>query len=236
MGTQVQTISEITPPAPHPDRLAPMQLWDVITRNRYFILGGFAVALTAAGLFAWLAPPVFESSTSLRIDDNRNGVPALEVLAILSDKGDELSTEIQMLKSRTLAEATVDSLGLQAVASGPLKIAGISLPGFRRVIARSSVLTVVRVARTTPVAHYRLNQLKDYSYEMVDRESGKTLRKILAGQLVERSGLQFSLAPSALRYRSIDLDVSPFQATVTSMSRHLSVTRPQRDAQKVLVK
>src|SRR5690349_7846691 len=152
MSSSLQTLSEFPIQQPELEKFAPLQLWDVITRNRYFILSGFAISLTVAALFAWLARPVYESSTTLRIDENKNGVPGLEVLAILSDKGSELSTEMQMLKSRTLAEATVDSIGLQVLPTTPKKIGSVRIPGFHNSIPRSSVFSYLKVSRTTKPA------------------------------------------------------------------------------------
>jgi tyrosine-protein kinase Etk/Wzc len=236
MTTQIQPLSDINLQRPEIDRFAPLQLWDVVARNRYFIIGGFLIALVAAALFAWLGTPVYESATSLRIDENKTGVPVLEALAILSDKGNELSTEMQMLRSRTLAESTVDSLALQAVATTPLHLIGLTIQPIQRVIPRSDVLSFVRVPRTAGNIHLRLNQLTSFEYDVIDRETGKHLASVPAGELVTLAGIQFSLAPTALKYPSVNLDIARFNATVTSLTRHLSVTRPQRDAQMVLIK
>src|SRR3954470_10023850 len=121
MSTQLQPFGEANGSWPDSNRFAAIQLGDVVKRNWRFILGSFVVALFGAAVLAWRATPIYESGLSLRIDEKSQGVPVLDVLASLSDRGSELSTEMQMLRSRTLAEATVDSLGLQVSATTPAR-------------------------------------------------------------------------------------------------------------------
>jgi tyrosine-protein kinase Etk/Wzc len=238
MSTQLQLLPETNTSIQRPetDRVAALQLWDVVSRNRAFILSGFAIALVAALLFAFLSAPVYESATSIRIDEKEKGLPVLDALAVLSDGGSELSTEMQTLRSRTLAESTVDSLGLQVAPKTRFRLLGIPLPPFKRVLPRDEVFSFVSVARTQGKAHYRLEQEKNYEYSLVDVDSDKKLGVVRAGELVKLPNVQFSLAPAILKHASVDFYFSPFDITVLSLQHHLTVSRPQRDAQIVLVR
>jgi capsular exopolysaccharide synthesis family protein len=236
MSTQIQLAQDTPLQLPETDRLGPMQVWDVISRNRVFILAGFAIALFGAALFAWLSTPVYESAASLRIAEKKSGLPVLEALASLTDDGNEISTEMQMLKSRSLAEATVDSLGMQVTAVAPLKLMGASISSIARVIPRNEALSVVNVSRNAKPAQYRLRQRKDFEYEITDLSSGKLIGTAKAAELTTVPGVEFALAPAALKFETLYLNVASFPAIVGGVQRRLSVTRPQRDAQFVVVR
>jgi tyrosine-protein kinase Etk/Wzc len=236
MSTQLQPFGEANGAWPDTNKVAAVQIWDVITRNWRFILGSFAVSLVLAAVLAWGATPIYESGLSLRIDEKSKGVPVLDVLASLSDRGNELSTEMQMLRSRTLAEATVDSLGLQVSATAPLHLIGLPIRSIRRMISREQVISNLQVPRTAAAGHYELVQLPNFAYELSDAKTGKRIAEVSLGQSVNVGSATFILAPSALDYREIRVDVAPFVGAVESLQRNLAVTRPQRDADFVAVK
>jgi capsular exopolysaccharide synthesis family protein len=235
MSTQLQAFGDANGAWPDTNKVAAVQIWDVVSRNRRFILGSFAISLLGATVLAWRSTPVYESGLSLRIDEKSKGVPVLDVLASLSDRGNELSTEMQMLRSRTLAEATVDSLGLQVSATAPLRLLGVPLRSIQRAIPRGQVISNLQVPRSATPGHYRLNQLPNFAYELIDIGTGKRVTQVSLGQTVNLGSAKFTLAPTAVDYREIRVDVVPFMGAVGSLQRNLSVTRPQRDADFVIV-
>jgi capsular exopolysaccharide synthesis family protein len=236
MSTQVQLLPERNIEGPATDRFALLQIWDVITRNRTFIIAGFALALIFAAGFGWLSTPVYESVLSLRIAEKKSGLPVLEALATLSDEGNELSTEMQMLRSRTLAEATVDSLDLQVSASAPLRLAGLTIAPIHRVVPRSRVISFANVPKDAPGGRFRFTQLPTFDFEIKDLIGDSIVKRVRGGEAFDLGGVQLSLAPSALGLKTIFVDIRPFRSAVSSLQSHLSIGRPQRDAQFVTVK
>src|SRR4051812_24954680 len=95
--------------------------WHLLVRNRRLIAGCTALVVAASAIWAYTATPVYEASTSIRIDEDKAQVPVLEALQQLSS-GSDLVTEMEVLKSRTLAENVVDSLALRAQLTRPSRI------------------------------------------------------------------------------------------------------------------
>lgn len=236
MSTQLQPFGEASGAWPDTNRLAAVQIWDVVSRNRRFILGSFAIALLIAAILAWFATPIYQSGLSLRIDEKSKGVPVLDVLASLSDKGNELSTEMQMLRSRILAEATVDSLGMQVSATTPLRFFGIPLRSAQRAIPRGEVISNLQVPRGARPSHYRLVQLASFQFEVIDAATGQRINRVSLGQTVNLGSASFTLAPSAINYHEIQIQLASFGGAVGQLQRNLTVARPQRDADFVVVR
>src|SRR5688572_33200036 len=89
-----------------------LDLKEAVRRRR---LLAFGTPLTVVGLtllFVLWIPPLFETTTLIRIDEERSGVAVLEVLQTLS-QGSELQTEMAVLESRTLAEQVARQMALQ---------------------------------------------------------------------------------------------------------------------------
>jgi hypothetical protein len=81
-----------------------------------------ALLLASTAFFLWWTEPVYEGVTTIRIDQERSGVAIIEALRNLSS-GSKITTEMEELRSRTLAEAVVDSLGLNVTMRQPRKVA-----------------------------------------------------------------------------------------------------------------
>ncbi len=99
-------------------------IWHVLMRNQALILTCAAfVIFGVSGLWAFTATPVYKASTSIRIDEDKSKAPVLEALQQLSSDGSDVVTEMEVLNSRSLAEAVVDSLGFKAtVLSDPFRV------------------------------------------------------------------------------------------------------------------
>src|SRR5919199_1328414 len=120
-------------------------VWNFWRRNRLPIVGCLALSLAASALYIWRATPIYEASTSIRIDEEQSELPVLDALKTLST-GSEVSTEIEVLRSRTLAEDVVDSLGLQVAVAEPERT------------PRRDVLAFVRGSPDATQAGYRLER------------------------------------------------------------------------------
>lgn len=213
-----------------------MRILDVLLRNRYLIFACFGGALALAIGLAWLSTPRYQSTLSLRLDEKQSGLPVLDALTHLSDEGNAISTEMQMLRSRTLAEAAVDSLGLQVTAGRPLHFIRWSPGRGDRRISRTEVISYVHVPRNAAASIYRLERGNHSDFTVTDLSTGKQLPTIPVGGISALGGIDLGLAPAALRFEIIDLKVAPFAKTVTNLQRDMTISRPQRDAEIVTVK
>ena len=95
----------------------------LVRRNRWLIIGGPLVKLAATALFVAGAPPVYETTASLRLDKERSNLAVLDALQELST-GSEINTEMAELRSRSLAERVVSDLSLHAELVHPAGLRG----------------------------------------------------------------------------------------------------------------
>ena len=132
----------VGPPAPG-DMVDLRGLWQLLRRNWPVALGCALFGLALAALYARLAPPVYRATTTLQFAERGSSVPVLDALRDI-DGGSEVGTEMEVLRSRTLAEAVIDSLGLQVQVRSP------------RGVPRESVLAIVDVEPDAPEGRHVL--------------------------------------------------------------------------------
>src|SRR2546423_14894129 len=119
--------------------------WHLLVRNRGLIGGCTALVIGAAAIWAYTATPVYQASTSIRIDEEKSRVPVLEALQQLSS-GSDLVTEMEVLKSRSLAENVVDALALRAVMTKPNRV------------ERQDAFTLLKVSPDAPTGGLELTR------------------------------------------------------------------------------
>ncbi len=196
-------------------------LRNFLLRNRAVFV---AVPLLVLGLTAalvYLAPPVYESSTSVRIDENRSNVPILDALQTISS-GSQISTEMEVLESRSLAEQVVDSLGLQLSVRSP------------RRLQRTRLLDAVKVDPAAPEEEIRLERRDARGFE-ADLD-GRAPVSVVPGRPFRIGGVTATLTRAALEHPTIVLHVTPFQDAVKSLRDALTVDRPDHDASIVVLR
>jgi uncharacterized protein involved in exopolysaccharide biosynthesis len=195
------------------------ELVNFVLRNRALVLAVPAVVVAATVVFLYLAIPVYDASAWLRIDEQRSSLPVLDALQSMSSS-DQIQTELVVLRRRPLAEAVVDSLGLQLTVTGPKRL------------PRERLLADVQVARSAPAAEYRLVRAEG-GFRVADQGTGDVLP---AGAMVTLPGVRFRLQPEALEQDEIALEVLPFHEAVERFSRTVQVARPDRDADLIRIR
>ena len=93
----------------------PWMIWAAVMRNRWPVLAIIAVALIAGLLSILLASPVYKATASVQIDQQVAKVLGTEDGEQYQSSGDAerfLQTQVDVLKSRDLAEKVVDKLKL----------------------------------------------------------------------------------------------------------------------------
>lgn len=91
------------------------QYWRLLLKYRLVIAGAFAVALTVGAAITLIMTPIYSASTTIQID--REAARVLNVADVAPREsmiqGEEFfQTQYGLLRSRTLAERVIDSLGL----------------------------------------------------------------------------------------------------------------------------
>jgi capsular exopolysaccharide synthesis family protein len=196
----------------------------VAGRNRLMILAVPLVVIAAAAAFISITTPVYEATASIRIDENRSNVPVLDALRTLSAGGSQLETEMEVLRSRTLAESIVTELGLQLELVRP------------RRTPRSEIITDVALDRAAPKGEYRVRRNEAGGFVAVDEATGRIVGEGILGGTLSIPGGRVVLAPGARDAGEFTIRVRLFDEAVRRFRRTLAVSRPNRDADIVVVR
>ncbi len=198
------------------DEINLRDVWNLMVRNWAVLTTCLVLAIGAAWTFSSLTVPVFESVTTIRIDEDRAAnVPVLDILSDLSS-GSEVDTEMEVLRSRTLAENVVDSLGLKMQVTSP------------KGVARTAVLTGLFIEPWSPAGDYVLiNEGEQFRIESL---TGEDLGTVSQTQRSAIPGATFLLVPSAFEFDEIHLTVEGFDRAVQKLRSEMGVSRPNRDA------
>ncbi len=138
MTRPAPTLAPVPPPAPPAPELEPpdgaldlAEHLHVILDARWLVLGAVAAALALGGAWAWLATPIYRSDVLIQVEDKKAGMGALgDIAGVLGDTATPAETEIEIIRSRSVVGAVVDSLHLDVVAE-PAR-----LPVLGRALAR----------------------------------------------------------------------------------------------------
>ena len=206
------------PRVDHKGDLALGDLWNFLLRNRRVISAMLVLGVIAGAMVNWLVTPQYEAQASLRIEGNG---PINQMESILGPDFSALSllveTEMGVLRSRTLAEAVVDSLQLMLRLTTPS-----ALP-------RRAIIEAVHVEQWAADEEYELKRVGDGTFQVTGQRSGVT-QSASVGEPIPLGGATFSLTPAALEHERIEVAVEGFQAAVERLGRRIEITRPDRAA------
>ena len=208
-------------PAPGDDGRQP-DVWGTMRRNWILIVVCVVLATGTAAAAIHFVVPIYEASTTLRIDEKQSGLPVLEVLRSLSS-GSEINTEKEVLASRTVAEDAIASLGLQIRVTGPANR------------SREELITAISVARDARPSRYELVRQADHRFSMRDT-AGATMATVRVGEPVSLSGIRFRLTPMAAEEQRIELSVISFDDALGALRSAISIDRLNRDVSIVEVR
>lgn len=208
-----------------------VNLRDVVNllRRNVFLIGGVATALVAAtAWYLWNTPPVFEARTTIHVDQERTAPSELNFLSSVM-RGSDVETEMALLRARSVAEATVDALSLQAHVAEP------------KGVSRAGLFSVLEAGRSTQSDLYTFRRQDDGRYRITDRSGGE-VAVVARGDVVLFNGVRLALTevdptpPGRSVFPDhIILRVQSFYEAVKDVSERLSVGRPYRDASVISV-
>src|SRR5512138_2446566 len=104
----------VQPPAPRPQQPQEVHLSDyinVIMRRRRTFLVAFCVVFFSVALYTFIMRPVYEATATLYVKDEKAKSGVLGELSLLASSN-PIDAEIEILKSRTIAEQVVRRLHL----------------------------------------------------------------------------------------------------------------------------
>ncbi len=195
--------------------------YSIIYNRRWLISGVALLVLTISVLYSLIVPPVYEATTTLRIEppasDNPFGLGG-DNIGFYRQTG-FLETEMEVLKSRTLAEKVVSQLGLSAeIVEPPMSL--------------RSFFSNLTVGRDSPVGEYHFSFDGSGTYRLEHLESPLVVDS-RCGALVDLPGLSFRVAPGIGDFEGdVVLEVQEFSEAVRSFMDCVRV-EPIRDTRIV---
>ncbi|MBW3535808.1 MAG: polysaccharide biosynthesis tyrosine autokinase, partial [Gemmatimonadetes bacterium] len=199
------------------DEIHLRDVWDLLLRNRWILAASVVLCTAAAGFYTWYALDEWRAVTSIRIEEEQSDLPVLDVLRSISS-GSQVETEMEVLRSRTLAEEVVDSLDLHLRVTEP------------RGVARVAMLSDLFVERWAPASEYLLESSGDGRYRITDLDGGADMGVVGPSTPAALRGATFTLAPQALDHDRIVIEVVEFERAVERLREAIGVSRPNREA------
>ncbi|MGY8779026.1 MAG: polysaccharide biosynthesis tyrosine autokinase, partial [Longimicrobiales bacterium] len=216
-----------TPPTPnvaHQENETHLrETWNLLIRNWLVISASLILSVGAAAAYTVYTVPVYESVTTIQIEEERSDLPVLDILQTIST-GSQVETEMEVVRSRTLIEGVVDSLGLQVQLQAP------------RGIARAVLLGAIYVERWAPEGLYVLDRQPDGSYSITEQETQARVGTASVGAAAAVPGATFTLRDAAGEHEQIIINVEPFELAVQNLRHTLVVGRPNREAAIITVR
>ena len=193
------------------------ELWGILRRNWWMILASVLLCGGVAYFLALRSTPIYQSSTSIRIDEKQSAIPELLPLT----RGSEVSTEMEVLSSRTLAEDAVTGLALQ----------------FRLVEPsgeeRSKLFSGIAVAPDAEPGLYVLTREASGRFAITLEEDGTSVGRAAIGEPVRFRGVSFAMLPEAASHERLVIGVSGFASAVAGVRGGIRVSRTGRDVKIV---
>jgi capsular exopolysaccharide synthesis family protein len=190
-------------------------VWPVFRRHALLISVFAVVGAVAATVLVRLKGPVYSGVATVRVYQKATELSAPDVIRLSSTN--DVSTELEMLQSSTLAEEVVDSLGLQ------LQVASPNVP-------RTEIVTAVKIARDAAPTKLTLLRRGNRFVAENANVAAEATPLSLGAMTRTQAGIQLDLAPTALRYSTIDLNVVGFNRALDALAGSLKITRPSMDA------
>jgi tyrosine-protein kinase Etk/Wzc len=198
-------------------------VWNLLVRNRLVIGGCIAGIVALACVYTFMSAPVYEATTSIRIDEDKSALGMLRTIDMLAG-GSQVGTEMEVLRSRTVAETVVQQLGLQLELRSPKRV------------SRNVIFSSVRAEPGAPEAKYRARSTSDGRFTVENLTTGTTLGTFSAGEEIALDGASVVVSRTAADWGEIEFEVVDFADAVEKLRKALTVSRPTRDANVVVVR
>jgi tyrosine-protein kinase Etk/Wzc len=204
-------------------------------------VGAFLVVLALAGAYSWLKTPVWQASTTLRIEEQDQGGSAdpTQMLLMGLGQGGQVETEMRVAKTRPILARVVRDREL---------VFGVDAPSGT---PRSELFGALAFDSTTPGATYTIRRQGPDRWrleETTDRQPGDppllSPVTFTGGDTVRVHGGSFTLLPDSLMDGRvpgaslpdrIDVHTTPFNRAVSDLSQIVDVSRPDPDANLIRI-
>ena len=196
---------------------------EVLLRKKWIVISCFVVIVLAVGIGTYLATPIYEASTSILIEEAKGGGQALFTELAGLPQTSEIPSQIEIIKSRTIAEEVVRELKYD-----------------QRVfdISRNLDLRVINLQIPEKFIDEEIEvEFTDSTGSFTVKKNGEFLGNGVAGTLFNsNSGLSFNLNEvKPYKGASFKIKRSKFYKAVQSLQKKVTVS-PVRNTNIVYIK
>ncbi|HEV3048660.1 MAG TPA: polysaccharide biosynthesis tyrosine autokinase [Longimicrobium sp.] len=216
-------------PPPSGENFRLPQVWHLLRRQVWVILGLTALSVGAAVAVTRMMRPEYASGATLRIDDDQRSTLSLVgvVDPRLQGGPSQLETEVDVLRSRRIAEAAVEGLSLHVQVLEPAA-------------PRADLFVRVEAPRNAVAGVYRFTRNQAGRYVVSAEKGGARVAlpaAVAPGEPFQLGGATLVLSPRAGsgRIPVIRLAVQPFAEAVADAQDALFVSRPNPRSQIVSI-
>jgi tyrosine-protein kinase Etk/Wzc len=196
-----------------------------LRRNRLLAITAALMPVALAALYSWKAPRVYDSSATVRIDNRESGGSLLKGIVPLPNYGQgKVLTEMEVLRSRLLAESVADSLNL---------VVNVTEPAGRR-----GVIQVFSVPEKSPTGELTLTRTAGVRYDAEVKGAKLGERApltVVAGEQFSFGGARLAVTAGRTVPDRIVIRFRSMRDAAKSIKSGLAVTRPNREAEIVSV-
>ncbi|HEX6693754.1 MAG TPA: polysaccharide biosynthesis tyrosine autokinase, partial [Longimicrobiales bacterium] len=203
-------------PASQPDAIR--NVVRAVRRHWLLAVGIPLVVILTTAAIVFYMEPVYGAHATIRIDEKKSNVGVLDALQTLSGAGSQIETEMEVLRSRTLALHIIDSLGLQLDVDRP-----------RRTMRRE-LFSAVYVSPDAQLAEFAIRPRENGSVQVAPIDGPGEPRSFAEGQPLSFGGVTAVLAPEALDHDEIRVTVMDRQRALRGFQRTAVIGRPNREA------
>ncbi len=180
-------------------------IFDAARRHWRGVAAGAVIGMLIALAYARTATPRYEANSTVRIDVRPSTLPSIYAEQAARD---EIFTEIEVLRSRTIAADVVDSLALAVEMTQP------------RRTPRANVFASLRQVAPSSVEELRLVRGKDANYTIEG-----TTQRVTPGVPVTVHGVRFVLATADEYPGIITLQLKSREAAIEQLLKNVDIRR-----------
>ena len=209
-------------------KLELLEYWRSITKRKWPILALALVAALLASVVALALTPVYRSTTTVLIEATKGKILSIEDVYSVSPQREHYQTQVEVMKSREVADRTVKALKLwdnplydprkdkPSVVGQVLGVVGLGQPVKAWTDDTLATAAVTRLMTNMTVEPVRLSQLVKVSFESEDPK--------LAAELANRLSAEYIDNDRDARFK-ISQDVSGFlQDRLSSLREKLTTS------------
>ncbi len=185
----------------------------ILLRNRWVILGCIIVAVAATVVYTRRSVPIYQGAITVRLEEKE---PTLLAISTGFDQN-QLATEMEEFRSRTLADHAVTELGLRLELIEPARS------------RRSEILRDVRVSDSAPSGGYYLVQSAGGRFSLHAENTGLKRGEFSPGERIEAAGFSFVLAAAAVESPVIRFQIETPTRAVNKVMAEVSVSQTSRE-------